>query len=81
MSEVKEIVLVKRKVRIDGDSKKRSVFLDDIDISRYVSGVDIKMRPGLPDEMRLYLCSFVELPDVLDGLVILDDVSVVEDEP
>lgn len=71
-----EIVLEKRKVRIEGGWKSRRVFLDDIEISRYVSGVDIKMRPGLPDEVRVYLFGFLELPEELQGTVILDGVPV-----
>lgn len=64
------IELKKRMIRIKGLGQERRVLLDELDISRYVSEIDIKLRAGLPDQIVLKVSGFADLTDgLLEALV------------
>lgn len=72
------------KIRINTNghavAKMWSVYLDDVDISRFVRGIDISTVAGQLPQVRLGIVGHLELPDEMQALVTIYQEKELEDD-
>lgn len=67
------IVLKHRVIRIEGSGLERKVLLDGVDISRYITGIDVSFIAGSAlADVTLHAFGFLEMPDEFEALVKVD---------